>query len=107
MLFHEIRQPALVDVDSKHLVINQAATKPGLGIGLRNRLIKTMDELLPDFLGNKMCLRRICVPEQHQRPEQHLPILPDYVENSPPINFALSAKDHVRNIGPIEPLPPG
>ena len=49
-----------------------------------------------------MTLRRIHIAEQHERPEEHLPVLAGQLHFALPVKIAIRSIDDMSDVGPVE-----
>src|SRR3954471_17036203 len=75
VLFQNVALAPLGHINSKHLVVNQAAAKVCALIRMRQLHAKSMHQLRPYLGWNIVGMRRINVMVEHQAPEQHFPVI--------------------------------
>ena len=64
-----IFESPFLHVYGKHVFVDQAAAKHGLGIGVLYFIQKTPGKFQPQPTGNEVGIRRINIMKEHQRPK--------------------------------------
>src|SRR6266700_2023723 len=91
-------------IDGKHFVVNQAAAKLHVGIGVPKLNGKTLQQLVPYLARHVTAVGRIDVVVKDQIPKQHFPVLPHQVHESTPLEVAFGAVNNVTDIRTIKSL---
>src|SRR5262249_45357234 len=107
LLFQNVALTPLGDVDSEHFVVNQTAAKFNRLVRMRQLNFEALQQLVPDFARDVICVGRIGEVIEQTLREQHLPVCANQVQQPLPVKPAARAVDYVANVGAVKALPPG
>src|SRR5690242_17943397 len=105
MLVNQAALAPFLNIDSKHLFVDQTATETHAAIGVLQLHFESMQKFLPDLLRHVIRVAGVNILVEDERPQKHAPVLPHQRHEPAPVELAASAINNVTDVSAVETLP--